>query len=88
MSGFIRLISFTFTVVTFVHIVGCLWLFIAKLDEFNPDTWVVKQDLQDQDNFTIYMACIYWAFTTLLTVGYGDISAYTNGKYGSALLFS
>lgn len=26
------------------------------------------------NNSRIYLACVYWAFTTLTTVGYGDIS--------------
>ncbi len=33
------------------------------------------------------MAALYWAFSTLLTVGYGDIHAYTNGEMILALFW-
>lgn len=31
-----------------------------------------------EDNITIYIASIYWAVTTLATVGFGDITAYSD----------
>ena len=33
------------------------------------------------DNFTIYVASIYWVMTTFTTVGYGDISGNTELEY-------
>jgi CRP-like cAMP-binding protein len=60
-----------------VHLVACLWYYTAKIDEFEPDTWIVRYGFQDKEISTIYITCLYWAFTTLSTVGYGDISAYT-----------
>lgn len=61
-----------------VHISSCIWYFTAKIDDFSPDTWVVRYDYQDADIFTLYITCLYWSFTTLTTVGYGDISAETS----------
>lgn len=61
-----------------VHISACVWYFTAKIDEFSPDTWVVRYDFQDADVFTLYITCLYWSFTTLTTVGYGDVSAGTS----------
>ncbi len=81
-TGFGRLIMFIVAVLTFIHIVGCFWYYFAKLDDFNPDTWVVRFGFADSSNATLYLASIYWAFQTLLTVGYGDMGAFTTSKRG------
>jgi CRP-like cAMP-binding protein len=57
----------------FVHIVSCIWYLTAKIDDFSPNTWVVRCGYADADMGTLYLTSLYWAFTTLLTVGYGDI---------------
>ena len=77
-TGLIRLISFILSVLIIVHIVGCLWHFTAVLYNFDGTTWVVRNNLIDASNFSVYVASIYWAFSTLTTVGYGDISAETD----------
>lgn len=30
-----------------VHLAACLWFFSAKLNDFDPQTWVVKFGIQD-----------------------------------------
>jgi CRP-like cAMP-binding protein len=65
------------TIIIAVHIIACIWYYVSKLDDFNPDTWVVRGTYMDSDISTLYITCLYWAFTTLSTVGYGDISGYT-----------
>jgi hyperpolarization activated cyclic nucleotide-gated potassium channel 1 len=55
-----------------------LWHYIATL-EVDPDSWVVRNKLENKSNFTRYIASIYYAFTALTTVGYGDIHAKTAG---------
>jgi hyperpolarization activated cyclic nucleotide-gated potassium channel 1 len=49
----------------------------AKLDDFSPNTWVIRMNLQDEEIGTKYLASLYWAVATVLTVGYGDIHAET-----------
>lgn len=92
-SGVMRLVSLLCFVMLAVHLMGCLWYFEAKLDGFAPDTWVTRliiylylcktifrNDLIDSDNLTIYLISIYYALTTLATVGYGDITPNTDSK--------
>jgi hypothetical protein len=54
-----------------------MWYFIAKLEGLGPDSWVVRGDYINDSNLTLYISSIYWAFSTMSTVGYGDISAGT-----------
>ena len=77
-TSLMRILSFAVTVMMLVHIVGCLWYFIAKLEGLGPDSWVVRAGLGDQPEASQYIASVYWAFTTLATVGYGDIAAGTD----------
>jgi hypothetical protein len=57
-----------------------MWYFSAKLENFEPDTWVVRNDLMDESNGTLYLFSLYWSITTLTTVGFGDINAGTNSE--------
>jgi CRP-like cAMP-binding protein len=72
-----RLISSFCTIFILLHIIACFWYFSAKLTDFEYDTWVVVNGLQDDDVATLYITSFYWALTTMSSVGYGDIVAGT-----------
>jgi hypothetical protein len=36
----VRLISFFITVLLFTHLAGCMWILVAQINDFSPDTWV------------------------------------------------
>jgi hypothetical protein len=36
----IRLTKFTLVVLYLVHLIACLWFYVAKIGKFNPETWV------------------------------------------------
>lgn len=59
------------------HVVGCFWYATFWID-LNENSWVVRYDLEDASLSSKYLASIYWAFSTLTTVGFGDISAATD----------
>lgn len=60
------------------HCVGCAWYFIARMQDLGPSTWFAAEGLAGSDVYRIYLRSIYWALTTLTTVGYGDITPESN----------
>ena len=60
-----------------VHVFSCLWYYSCKIYDFSPETWVSRYNLLDETIPSLYITSLYWAITTLSTVGYGDISART-----------
>ena len=69
--------SVSISVLFLVHLMACLWYLTAKIEDFSPDTWVVRDNINNASNIELYITSIYWTFTTLTTVGYGDITPYT-----------
>jgi len=58
------------------HVSACIFFELARIDDFRSSTWVsiCSPGLQNRPVSVQYLTSIYWAFTTLTTVGYGDIS--------------
>lgn len=61
-----------------MHIAACVWYFFARITDFEFDCWVVRAGLLDKDEVAQYIGAFYWAVTTMVTVGYGDITPKTN----------
>ena len=76
-SSVARLVTTGGVILLLAHFSACMWYFTARLDGFGPDTWVVRLGFVDASKGRLYLAALYWAFTILTTVGYGDIAAVT-----------
>lgn len=76
-SRLFKLFKFLMYVLVTVHIMACFWHFSAKIVNFELETWVVRYGLQDETDIQRYLVAFYWAVTTVVTVGYGDIVAVT-----------
>ncbi|KAL4497341.1 hypothetical protein ABPG72_011276 [Tetrahymena utriculariae] len=66
--GFLKLSS----IILFIaHWVACMWFYIGS--QFPVNGWIAQQNLQNEVWQYQYVTSIYWAITTMVTVGYGDI---------------
>jgi len=78
--GFERLL-FLFTIfILLIHIIACFWVFIAKFDEFSKDNWIYSKGIMDYEDYQLYVTSFYFSITTVVTVGYGDITAISVGE--------
>ena len=72
---FARLLSVVFFI---AHWTACWWFYIGTQDmDYYPMTWITKAKIENKSNSEKYITSLYWAFTTMTTVGYGDITAIT-----------
>eukprot|EP01046_Picozoa_sp_COSAG06_P076682 COSAG06_NODE_24588_length_658_cov_0.930233_1_plen_208_part_01 len=61
--------------------VGCLWLAVGVEKTSISMSWVSTKEWDDDiPNTTRWLTSLYWALTTISTVGYGDIAAGTNAE--------
>jgi hypothetical protein len=70
------------------HIISCLWYFIAKMEDTDPDSWANRYNLSELSKWEIYLTSLYWTLTTVTTVGYGDIVVKTLSEkiYGLCIM--
>lgn len=61
----------------FNHLCACLFYFLARLRDLDDSTWIASLGLRDHKKYQIYLWCLYWNLTTVTTVGYGNISAFS-----------
>ena len=77
--GISRMIKIVLLIMLVTHLVGCFWFLIGLSGGEGTlnGGWVFRYYLEESHKATQYVASMYWAFSTLTTVGYGDISART-----------
>jgi len=69
--GFIKL---SFVILFISHWIACVFHFVAFLELSNsPETWLTRFHVVDAPWYDRYIAANYFAVSTMITVGYGDL---------------
>ena len=66
--GFLKL---SLIILFLAHWIACLWHGVGQLD--STENWMIVRKIQEESWEIRYLWSIYWAVTTMITVGYGDI---------------
>lgn len=70
-----RLLFLTLVLVLLQHVVACLWIFFASFDDLSRNNWIFHYNYTDLGEMELYVTSFYFTVTTIMTVGYGDITA-------------
>ncbi|MBL1211571.1 ion transporter, partial [Geminocystis sp. GBBB08] len=79
--GYIRISKLFIIVIILTHWIACIWFFLAFIDNFPPDSWVVILKIENASVSRQYIHSLYWAVTTMTTIGYGDITPHRDIEY-------
>ena len=76
LMDFLKLIVLIFFI---SHWMGCVFYFIGDYEKAdNPENWITIEGFEKYTKFEQYTMCLYYSFSTMTTVGYGDITPNTN----------
>lgn len=76
-----NLLKLVFLILTMAHLLACVWHLIAITNTSDQHNWLSEKELDNEGWKKSYLICLYWSVTTMLTVGYGDITPVNQREY-------
>ena len=86
--GITRLMRILMMVLLVTHLVACFWYLVGITggNDIYDGGWMYRFEFDTKPKKDKYIAALYWSFSTLTTVGYGDINARTPQEQIYAML--
>ncbi|CAK82550.1 unnamed protein product (macronuclear) [Paramecium tetraurelia] len=78
LQAIIQFLKITAMILCIAHWIACIWNIIEFVDEQVELTWMTQYGIHDAPWEVKYITAFYFSITTMITVGYGDISPNTN----------
>ena len=79
-----RLVKLLFMFFYLAHLFACTFLAVSQISE--GDRWIDIANVANEEISTQYLVSLYWAFATIGTVGYGDISPVNSYERGFTII--
>ena len=81
-QGIFNLFKVMLVIIFVAHFCACLWSFLGEteIQKGNSENWITFKALKNDVWYTIYIYSLYWSTTTMLTVGYGDVTPQNSGE--------
>ena len=70
-----RIVKYAIVIFLIAHILACGFIAVANDTPENIDSWISCVDHAEERWQVQYTAAVYWALTSMSTIGYGDIAA-------------
>ncbi|CAD8122719.1 unnamed protein product [Paramecium sonneborni] len=76
-----RLLTVMLTIIWLCHLFACLFFFVGRRQKYGNPSWlnscnvvIMNGGYEDMPIFELHLYSFYWAVTTMITVGYGDVT--------------
>ena len=74
MNALVEFLKLMLIIIFVAHWIACFFWYVGTNELDNTGkSWILIAGIQDSDLIDWYLTSLYWAFTTMTTVGYGDV---------------